>query len=284
MGILSNILQTTPPRLIYHYTSQTGLLGIVRNKCMWATSAHYQNDSTEFLHALDLSKDVVNSLRSASPPAAEERLLRAMNQVLNSIKTVNVFVCSFSEHKDMLSQWRGYCPRGNGFSIGMDFHQLQAAVTPQGFRIVPCVYDGIVQRQLVTELIDDVMKLFRIDLAGGVHIKQALRNRSTEYMHRMFSLAPIIKHATFSEEREWRAVSMPMAYNHPQVAYREGTSMLTPYFVLKLDTGGVTLPIREVVVGPTPHVNLSINAVSGFLIANTVPASVSPSGIPFRGW
>lgn len=287
MSILENILQRTPPPpgLIYHYTSQAGLLGIVKSKCMWATNVHYQNDAKEFQHALEVSKGVIENLRNGDPPAEEERLLRAMKQTLNSISSINIFVCSFSEHKDMLSQWRGYCPRGNGFSIGLDYAQLKPLVEAQGFRFVPCVYAPHEQHQLITELINDVQAEFRGDLANLIDIKQALRNRSLEFMNRMIVLAPIIKHYTFSEEREWRAVSFPTASNHPQVAYREGVSMLIPYFILNLAVGGASPPIREVVVGPTPHMTLSTTSVADFITANNISIhSVGPSSIPFRGW
>ena len=284
MGLLDNILLRQPSGLIYHYTSQTGLLGIVKNKCIWATNAHYQNDSKEFQHALELSKGVIETLRNNNPPTEEERLLRAMKQTLSSIQQVNIFVSSFSEHNDMLSQWRGYCPRGNGVSIGFDCAELKTIIGPQGFRLVPCVYERSEHSQLVTELIENTLNLFRGDLASSVNIKYALRNRSTEYMNYMFTLAPIIKHPTFLEEREWRAVSFPIAFDHPQVAYREGTSMLTPYFVINLGVGGASLPIEEVVVGPTPHMGLAMSAVSSFLGTHDIVFSVTPSKIPFRGW
>lgn len=287
MGILENILQRTPPPpgLIYHYTSQGGLLGIVKNRCMWATNVHYQNDAKEFQHALDVSRGVIENLRNGDPPAEEERLLRLMKHTLESIRTINIFVCSFSEHKDMLSQWRGYCPRGNGFSIGLDYAQLKPVVEAQGFRFVPCVYGMQEQYGLVTELIDSVIAAYRNDLGNSVNIKQALRNRSSEFMMRLTVLAPIIKHYTFSEEREWRAVSVPTSSDHPQVAYREGVSMLTPYFILRLAAGGAGPPIREVVVGPTPHMELSISSAASFLGANNLSGfGVSRSDIPFRGW
>ncbi|MDQ3816513.1 MAG: DUF2971 domain-containing protein [Acidobacteriota bacterium] len=284
MAIFEDILQRTPPGLIYHYTSQTGLLGILKNKCIWATNIHYQNDSKEFQHALELSKEVIDSLRDNNPSGEEERLLRALKQTLYSIQTIHIYVSSFSEHKDMLSQWRGYCPRGNGFSIGLDFAQLKMAIEPQGFRLVPCVYEQYEQRQLVRELIDKALASFRIDLARSINIKRALRTRSAEFMNNMITLAPIIKHSTFSEEREWRAVSFPIPSDHSQVAYREGVSMLTPYFILNISTSNASVPIREVVVGPTPHMSLSISSVANFMIASNVPPSVTRSNIPFRGW
>src|SRR5690242_11802732 len=132
-----------------------------------------------------------------------------MKRAADSLRQINVFVCSFSEHKDMLSQRRGYCPLGNGFSIGFDSAKLKNSVSKDGFRLVPCIYHVREHNQLVGELIDDTIKTFHLDLSDGQNLKHILRSRSHEYMIRLFSLAPIIKHDTFAEEREWRAVSEP---------------------------------------------------------------------------
>jgi hypothetical protein len=35
------------PELLYHYTTQHGLLGILKQKCIWATHIRYLNDTSE---------------------------------------------------------------------------------------------------------------------------------------------------------------------------------------------------------------------------------------------
>ena len=58
--------------------------------------------------------------------------------------------------------------------------------------------------------------------------------------------------------------------------------MLTPYFII--NTKGLP-PIKEVIVGPTPHKNLAMSSISSFLGAKGFTGhSVFPSNIPFRGW
>jgi hypothetical protein len=41
-----------------------------------------------------------------------------LSKEISSLKDAPVYIASFSEHKDVLSQWRGYCGKGNGYSIG----------------------------------------------------------------------------------------------------------------------------------------------------------------------
>src|ERR1700733_4591483 len=44
----SEVYSKAPPAVIYHYTSQAGLMGIVAEKAIWATNIHCLNDSREF--------------------------------------------------------------------------------------------------------------------------------------------------------------------------------------------------------------------------------------------
>jgi len=49
-------VETTPTKLLCDYTSQNGLIGILKSKAMDATDATYLNDSQEVLYALSLGK------------------------------------------------------------------------------------------------------------------------------------------------------------------------------------------------------------------------------------
>jgi hypothetical protein len=37
------------PRILYHYTSQQGFLGIVEHRAIWASSIFHLNDAAEFV-------------------------------------------------------------------------------------------------------------------------------------------------------------------------------------------------------------------------------------------
>jgi hypothetical protein len=46
--------------LLYHYTTQEGLLGILESKSLRATWIHYLNDSREFWHAFEVAKEQID--------------------------------------------------------------------------------------------------------------------------------------------------------------------------------------------------------------------------------
>ena len=45
------------PEILYHYTSQTGLIGMLNTETIWASKIRYLNDSKEFALALELASD-----------------------------------------------------------------------------------------------------------------------------------------------------------------------------------------------------------------------------------
>jgi hypothetical protein len=97
--------------------------------------------------------------------------------------------------------------------------------------------------------------------------------------------APILKHKSFEEEREWRIISRPLPCSLERFAYRAGTSMLIPYFRLALAVTDDPLQIDEIVVGPTPHSRQSRDSVAGLLIRHGVEhPKVRKSATPFRNW
>ena len=93
--------------------------------------------------------------------------------------------------------------------------------------------------------------------------------------------APILKHKSFEEEREWRIVTRPIMCTRDLFGYRVGTSMVIPYFRMPL---GKNPAIREVVIGPTPHPEQSRHSVTGFLVKHNIDAKVRTSEVPYRNW
>jgi hypothetical protein len=131
--ILNDVLSERPDGLLYHYTTQTGLLGIIGRKQIWATHTQYLNDSREFSHALQVVRDELEAYRSSHQAEVDmeniaihgtplpfelgshhgnvDRILEGMIQNVDTsarCESINVCVASFSENGDSLSQWRAY--------------------------------------------------------------------------------------------------------------------------------------------------------------------------------
>jgi hypothetical protein len=192
---------------------------------------------------------------------------------------VNVCVCSFSEEGDLLSQWRGYCSPGPGFALGFKSTTLQLLANRQNFFLAPCVYDWSTQYQIVQELIDETINAFNLQEPG--HIEKA----SWSFVTRLATYAPVIKHHSFSEEKEWRLISNPIRGDDPKFGCRGGHSMIIPYYTFDLVGSDGQLEIARVIIGPGPHEALNLRAVTWLLMSHgVVSEGATRSQVPYRNW
>jgi Protein of unknown function (DUF2971) len=275
------------PETLYHYTGQTGLLGIVERGELWCTKVQYMNDATEFGLALEMARTALDKMIEMIPGDASEtaRRVACMNfrRSLDGLEGINLFATCFCENGDLLSQWRGYGGGSQGYSIGFDTEILKNAVAPHGFRLGQCIYDAGSQRKIVDEAIVHCLE-----------DKLAVPPRSQWGGHGplanlLFKYGAFFKDGSFSEEREWRLVSSTVDFRDDKITFRPGRSMITPYYNLPIRKDG-ELPIRGVIVGPCPHMELSKAAITSVLMAHGLRGPLNGqqiafgSQIPFRDW
>lgn len=157
MSLLDEIISNTPDVPLFHYTNQEGFLGIIKNKEIWASHTQYLNDQKEYIHAIDLVKDVIDNVKQNYPSELEQRILDEMKEGINGNESMNVCVCSFSEDPDSLSQWRAY-GGSSGFSIGFDSTFLKSVISKHNFKLAPCLYTESEQTLLLEAVVDKVLK------------------------------------------------------------------------------------------------------------------------------
>jgi hypothetical protein len=115
---------------LYHYTSQAGLLGILKSRGVWATDTRFLNDATEIVHTLSVARGMANKMFMDDEYRAAFGSL--LGKALYEIENRAVFVTSLSEKPDLLSQWRGYCPGGAGVCVGFDKDGIEEFCQRQG--------------------------------------------------------------------------------------------------------------------------------------------------------
>jgi Protein of unknown function (DUF2971) len=206
-----------------------------------------------------------------------------------------VCVASFSEVGDALSQWRGYCPNGAGYSLGFVTQDLVGEAARQGFSLARCLYDEASQREAIMRVLEEVRHSVQWAQALERGTRFSYYQVTGVWLDRFMPLAPTIKHRAFHEEQEWRLISARVPFKDSRWCVRAGRSMLIPYLPITLAPMGGPLPIQEVVVGPTPHMDLAAIA-AGVLLGRKLelvtrtglkpryPEQIRPSGVPYRNW
>jgi hypothetical protein len=299
----------TPPSILYHYTSQEGLLGIIKNGEVWATDISYLNDTKEYKYTIDLISEVIKERHksylldkglSSPPPFAtstnmlsnlnkvplysedwiEYNMLDDFQRVLHSVGEQHIFLFSLSEKGNLLSQWRGYCPHG-GYSIGFNTSAFGKLLKKNKLSFVKCIYERNDQEEIVNNIIDNYIGNIRSKSSKLVDLIDLRLDLLFEYVGRLLAIAPKLKSESFKEEEEWRIVTRPLRATK-STQFREGKSTIIPYMRINIDDNG-NMPIQEVITSPISHKQLSINAVKFLLSSKEINnCSVKGSEIPYQ--
>jgi hypothetical protein len=299
---MSGFFGHTPPRQdalperLFHYTTQRGLLGILRDQEIWMTHTQYLNDVTEFRHAINLVTDEINR-RLATAQQAERVVLEEMlGNVSLRAADVNVCVACFSEDGDSLSQWRAYGEPAAGYAIGFDGAFISRLANVSGFGLVKCVYEEdetlAFVRNFVSNNVSEVLAK-RID--DPSHDDYYFWRTGGNFRACLNRVAPVFKNHAFKDEREWRLISRPLMCSTEGFDYRPGKSMVVPYFRLSITNQPDEVDrkrFHSVVVGPTPNPEQAEIAVGSVLASRRLASDFTPGGpvqvvrstVPHRTW
>lgn len=208
------------PEVLYHYTTQGGMLGIIESASLWATKVQYFNDSAEYHLTLRLAEKLVNEFaRDGRHGIHSDGDRDVLLSEIKSTEQANVFVISLSALSDSLSQWRAYGSPSSAFAIGFRRADLKVIAEAIDWQLFKCVYVPEEHRRLVGQAIKTAMESSPIENAGRI-----LRAQLT-------ALAPRMKHHSFEEEDERRIVS-PLLPEQFGFNFRLGRFTPLPYVSL----------------------------------------------------
>ena len=286
--LIKNLSTKRPPRVLYHYTSGSGLIGILTSKSIWATSIRFLNDSTEYSLALKLAQEVIQKRIEDSRNKFDRGLYKVLEERLASEEGHGeVYVSSFTENGDQLSQWRAYSPPTGGFAIGFRSKSLTGLTEANPDRFLArCTYEASSHKELIRQLIDTVEKFAEESNAHNQMSHDRVFRESFKLLGRLLPLiAPALKDSSFAEEKEWRLVRLPSSFEEGKLRFREGRSMLIPYNQHFFPDNSGSVPIEELIIGPTPHPELAREAAEALLMTHGLTAAVvQSSSIPYRTW
>lgn len=296
-----NKLQSSKPEMLYHYSDVNALIGICSNQSVYATDLRFLNDSKEFTHALDVSKQAIcNSIRTTG--SFDELMYKAIfEEYVGNIFSSNhrVFVCCFTELRDSLSQWRTYGDNGSGYTIGFDPEDMttnEAIFFRTGVSapvLGKVTYDDSLLSMLVTSifnyLVTESKSYFR-KLTSSVSDHQLLLNLLLSQFAGVFGaillqICPFFKHESYSEEREWRLLYYfdqelvdnfsvkGQSVNLLQVLYRPVLGVPAPYVLLPVSKPQSN-SIREIGIGPNLDFSLAETSLVYF-VSDTFQNNVS---------
>ncbi|MDO5674567.1 MAG: DUF2971 domain-containing protein [bacterium] len=280
----------TPRGGLYHYTTFSGLLGIIGRRCLWASDIRYMNDSAELRHTADLFAEVTRG-RMESGHADSHFLSQFVDWIKHRLTTGHLlFAASFRSHGNLLSQWRGYSLPGKGVSLGFCPDFILECARRQQFLMGKCIYEPRRQERIIHQVLDalerEVERRSRGREMTGEERNKLYQEIFTSVETDLLRIAAMLKHPSFSEEKEWRIVS-PVVSGQGEglpVLFREGHDMLVPYIEFSLSLDGQAPQLDHLYLGPSVNANISMNSIKMFLDKNGVQVQrgIDYCRIPYR--
>jgi hypothetical protein len=225
---------------------------------------------------------------------------------LEAVSADDLYVASFSEKADLLSQWRGYCPAGAGLCLGFDFDRMMNFCHSSGYRLNQCIYEHGKQIQQIEALVNECLErcpkppLARadyesLDAEGQVNVEINYMIQTSEGPDKpqfeaavswlcaeLSELAPLFKNEGFHEESEWRIVAKCPKV---PVKFRASSSYIAPYVELAILSDPADSGLREVIVGPNPNQLRCKYSIKKLLDACGLgDVVVRTSSLPLNSW
>ena len=189
-------------KLIYHYTSSSGLLGILSSESLWFTDFSVLNDESEGNYIYSLVKDILYSGEYS------KKYISLVIQEINNFYSKNkYFICSFSLNGDSLPMWNYYSKSSSklGYNIQINTFDLFASMNKiiyendnLSLKYYDLIYDTNIQRETIKTVLDKYYNSF---------LKNSKIEYIKEFLHseiRLFRF--IFKHPSFRHEEECRFI------------------------------------------------------------------------------
>lgn len=271
-------LQPDIPDVLFHYSDANAVLGIIQNKCLYASDYRFLNDSKEFIHAMDVAKTFIGESLSTDSNDYTQLIYDiafSMNPDSAFPAQTKVFIACLTEESDSLGQWRAYGNNGRGYAVGLHTNDLHYGsdflLNPNSRQPIlgKVIYDdkslGLLSKSMFYEMCKCVPIVIENLKNNGFDLDEPLYKMSCGiaagvFLRGMSYISPFWKHNAFVEENEWRLVYVydDLFENHslPDINFR--VSMDTPVPFVKVPiVKGEDSSISKIIIGPNLDFQLS---------------------------
>jgi hypothetical protein len=269
--------------ILWHYTDADGFYGIVTTNKLHLSDARFLNDRTERTYGTGVVLSVLERLQKLTSNAA----LHAVQEELRKPHTTNLFICSFSERSESMSQWERYADRGFGYCLGFSKSEIARSISEKPIELRRMIYSVRRQKAMLQIEIEKLLQEYGLTAGGS-------RQRSQRAMYALVvalaleELALQLKNPDFREEREWRlirelrqrSVKSPA---DPLLKFANRGHLVKPHIEMMLPSRSTTvhsrLPLVSVVCGPKLERDVAIASATYFLAENGYHVPVKHSAL-----
>jgi hypothetical protein len=267
-----------PAGPLYHYTTISGLLGILSSGRLWATHTQFLNDPRETTYGTEVLNGCISRVMASVYFPEIQEALKSLPDVLRSLPSASSYITCFTEIPDSLVLWNMYTPESSGVAIEFDSVRL-FAFARHAYALTRVCYEPIAQLSLIEGHIRSWVKIVEDSYnSHSGRLSAIIKMMVPELVARMYCFLPSLKSPVYSHEQEWRLIAY--VTGNERVLFRALTSSLVPYVELGF---GSRLPISGLVIGPNcPHPDRTRLSLE-MIMAKTdyEDCSIRLSGLPY---
>ena len=253
-----NCKPPAPPGTYYHYTSLETLWAILKTETLRATQAKFSNDSEEIKKGVRILKD----LCAQDDDGSLKKYVTWLED--EGGENIDCYIACFCGDSDNLSQWRGYCS-SDGVSVGFAFDETQPCYyfdhdtddtddiqEPQRVKLYPVWYVAAEGKNRKANKIISEQDL-KASLLKELKVRDGLSPETCKEF--MDAVIPLIKHAGFCEEDEYRLMIRNTLSEHggqtpfplnKYVQYAELDGIKRPYITIRFGKKKLVTHVKEV--------------------------------------
>jgi hypothetical protein len=238
-AFINKIEIKNPPTVLYHYTNDAGLEGIIKSGQLWFTDIFALNDPSELRHGLGIATNLLKSRSASARPeiAAFASIFERFDLDAGIEAAGYFFICCFSAQGDDLGQWRAYADNGQGFALGFDTNSMENAFVRRKGKPIKqhstfhITYDDDELTHIETSLLDLVDPLISLPRKTGVRGKPLnayMMDLLVYHSMQVIRGVMFFKHEAYRNEDEYRFQQLfRRDKTSPAVKYRlRGTSLV----------------------------------------------------------
>lgn len=237
--------------IMYHYCNVDAFKAIIQNKTLWLSSIYNLNDYKE-IHWI--KEKVLKIIQESTNKYSYEKFNTFLK--IYEKQQPNVYIASFSQGEDLLSQWRAYANDGYGVAIGFNNSYFKGNHLIKTTKVL---YDEKLQEREIKKILEP---LFEFENKFEFN-SMRFENFCEKTINELNYLSAKSKNELFMEEQEVRLIHNPIIIEDDKtkrfifknnifpMMFRAVCGNLIPYFELKFDKFSEdNEPILEVVKGP----------------------------------
>lgn len=240
--------QASPHRILYHYTTLAGALGIIEDQKFWSTAHDCTNDEAELISATPTVIAVAKACREHATGAAatvlDIFLANYPNSMISEVGTV--YLSCFSVARDDENQWPRYGDNGAGICLGL------RVLEEPGPRLADRVSVMLEVDYSETSLRRSLRDAFE-QICAALARAEISRNTCKEGLNALYRIAAYAaikaKHDKWKDEQEVRHATLAPNGRGIVPSQRISAGKVIRYLPVSVRDGDKLIALDEIIIG-----------------------------------